>query len=209
MSDTDTYRLKYLITGTGRCGTKSVGTVFCYAGLPCGHEHYFKWGGGMPDLDDGRFVAESSWLAAPFLDQLPSDITIIHVVRDPIDTIQSLHKLNIWGNIGHAGYNLFVRRKLPSMDNYESLVDKTFHFYVEWNKMIEPYAHIFHHIEDGPEVLFEKLGLPTDNLWWGATNHGGWPRTTIEEMDVDQELKRQFCEMALRYGYEGDYYYTG
>lgn len=194
--------IDYLITGTGRCGTKTVGLLFDHAGVPCGHEHYFKWGGGMPKFDDNRFRAESSWLAAPLLPKLPPSVTVIHIARNPRDTIEALHKQDLWGNIGVAGYYHFVRMKLPSLDNYDNSVDKTFHFYIEWNKLIEPYAdHFFRIDRDDPEELLDALGIVPKGLWWGKSNQGQWPRMRFEEMNPRPELQEQFGEMAARYGY--------
>lgn len=38
-------KLKYLITGTGRCGTVFMAQLFTLAGIPCGHESIFDWKG--------------------------------------------------------------------------------------------------------------------------------------------------------------------
>ena len=58
--------MRVLITGTGRCGTGWMARALTAAGAPCGHEAAFT-ARGHGDCD---WVAESSWLAAPYLDRL-------------------------------------------------------------------------------------------------------------------------------------------
>lgn len=76
--------MRVLITGTGRCGTGWMARALTAAGAPCGHEAAFT-ARGHGDCD---WVAESSWLAAPYLDRLDG-VYVVHLVRDPLKTIAS------------------------------------------------------------------------------------------------------------------------
>src|SRR5690606_17811422 len=74
--------MRVLITGTGRCGTGWMARALTAAGAPCGHEAAFT----ARRHGDCDWVAESSWLAAPYLDRLDG-VYVVHLVRDPLKTI--------------------------------------------------------------------------------------------------------------------------
>ncbi|MEY2423469.1 MAG: hypothetical protein QOI95_3536 [Acidimicrobiaceae bacterium] len=57
-------------------------------GLRCGHEQVFgPRTRQVPDLAD--LDGEASWLAAPFVAQLPRGTAVLHQVRDPFATVSS------------------------------------------------------------------------------------------------------------------------
>lgn len=108
--------IKYLITGTGRCGTVYLARLLTMLGLPCGHEAIFTKDQGFeknlksyhgrrlsycstheignghvkiePWVNVKELVAESSYLMTTHLDAVP-DIPLIHIVRDPLKVISS------------------------------------------------------------------------------------------------------------------------
>ena len=84
-------KLQYVVTGTGRCGTVFLANLLTSVAIPCGHESIFtNWGieeararleGQAPIwisaisraacgdwLPDADIAADSSYMAAPFLD---------------------------------------------------------------------------------------------------------------------------------------------
>lgn len=103
--------LKYIVTGTGRCGTLFMANLLTSMGYPCTHEAVFTTNGlqwaeeilegyrpainskiSMGDnLSDYEMdsVADSSYLAAPFLQNF-KNVSVIHVVRNPFEVIGSL-----------------------------------------------------------------------------------------------------------------------
>ena len=118
--------LKYLVTGTGKCGTVFMARFLTSLGIPCGHESIFDWKGykwaekrlankerielsntskssyhpqAVPGqrivqlekwIDINELEAESSYMAAPFLGRdILKDVTIIHIVRNPIKVVNS------------------------------------------------------------------------------------------------------------------------
>jgi hypothetical protein len=107
--------LKFIVTGTGRCGTVFMAKWLTSVGLPCGHESIFNYesqemilarlSGQEPPVmsdvgertDDGLFVpdleklvADSSYMVVPYLD-LPEvkSLPIVHLVRHPLRVISS------------------------------------------------------------------------------------------------------------------------
>lgn len=110
--------LKYIVTGTGRCGTVFVARLLTSLGITCGHESIFDYLGLEEAIyriynnqafnsyasthnllnntphptwaDLTKIQADSSYMAAPFLNhQILKDTKIIHVVRNPLEVISS------------------------------------------------------------------------------------------------------------------------
>jgi len=189
--------MKYLVTGTGRCGTGTLSIFLTHAGYPCGHESIFRWG-GRPSHIEG--VAESSWMAAPYLDdERLEDTTIIHLVRDPIKVVSSIVHIGLFTSENVAGYAHFIYLNLPELKEY-SVLDKAVYFYTKWNEMIEPRADVFFRLEDGPETLIEKLELEPEEIHWRR-----WNQSTVDGVvdlnNVPDRLLAPFFAMRTRYGY--------
>jgi len=89
-----------VITGTARSGTAYMGALMGGLGLRFGHEEIFgprsrsfvSWYGQNGD---------SSWLAAPFLDQVPEAL-IVHQVRHPLKVVRSLVGVKFLADRGAA-----------------------------------------------------------------------------------------------------------
>ena len=112
-------KLKYLITGTGRCGTVYFARFLTHLKIYCGHEAIFDYTGleeakkklagelvlntsncslfnevkkqETKDWFDSRNLsAESSYMAAPFLgESILNDVTVIHLIRNPFKVLSS------------------------------------------------------------------------------------------------------------------------
>lgn len=73
----------FLITGNAHSGTGWASELFTRLGFPCGHEQWFN-------TDSHELLgSDSSWLAVPFLDELPVGTPIIHLVRHPVKVLKS------------------------------------------------------------------------------------------------------------------------
>ena len=207
-------KLKYLVTGTGRCGTLNMAHNLTKAGAPCGHESIFDVKGidtakkrlngeikiHASDIstnfrnkeiwfDPLLIQADASYMAAPFLkDEILEDTTIIHLVRDPLKVISSFVK-----NLGYletldADWEKFMCQHLTSIKNYETPNEIECEYYIQWNKMIAPHAKIRHNIEDDFNNLLDKLDL-------GHICHESTERNTWKERDKDftiNEIPSQF-----------------
>lgn len=102
--------MKYIVTGTGRCGTLFMANLLTSMGFPCTHEAIFtpygidkakrvikkeepalssriSRGENLSDYEID-IVADSSYMAAPFLREF--DAKVIHVVRNPIKVVASM-----------------------------------------------------------------------------------------------------------------------
>ena len=122
---------KYLITGCGRSGTGFYSNLLKHNGISCGHESYINYKG----INKHNFVAESSWLAVPFITQLNKNIAICRTIREPISLIKSWHQLSILTD-KKPPYTKFIFHHLPEIQKHTELNAITM-YYIEWNKMFD------------------------------------------------------------------------
>jgi hypothetical protein len=184
--------LRYVVTGTGRCGTVGLAAALTSVGIPCSHERFFNGnnleealrrmetnGGenslcskhcGLPGQRD-QVIAESSYLGAPYLGaSCFAATTIIHAVRDPWKVILSfLNNIQFFRGEPEHEHERFIYSVLPQLHEMDNPVDRAVYYYIRWNRLIEtlarsrwPGRYILHHIEDGPKLLLRKLGLTED-----------------------------------------------
>ena len=215
--------LRYLVVGTGRCGTVSVSRLLTQAGLPCGHESIFDSEGLYKAVErlrgnsfnqsytskrDGWNIeadmveADASYMAVPFLNSsILNRTTIVHLVRNPLHVISSF----VYGvkhfqdNDVVKEWDNFIEVHLPSIKNFSTPIEKAVHFYVEWNKMIK--ADILHRIEDDPKELLEKMSLPSDNLHEHKANSFD-RKITLSLEDIPEAVRGDLIDLATQYGYD-------
>ena len=176
--------IKFIVTGTGRCGTVYLAKLLTDLDVFCGHETVFDVG-STEDItkrlndpkyrhlsicskrdsflvkedapkwvDVNQIVADSSYLAAPFLnDPKFINCSVIHVIRNPVDVISSFmldfkyfQKQFYAPNIKTStiydvrGYHNFIWKYLPDLSFIENQLDRAAWFYIRWNEMIESYC---------------------------------------------------------------------
>ena len=134
---------KFIITGCGRSGTGFYSNLMKENGINCGHESYISLRGPK----SFNFVAESSWLAVPFLASIPDNYYIIRTLRDPFKVIKSFYELSVFISLGSPYYK-FIKSNL-----FNSIVDINFglekkssdmlelsnisNYYLGWNKLFD------------------------------------------------------------------------
>lgn len=202
------------------------------ANLMCGHESIFTPGGlevalrklsGEPvtssdcSLVEEWFnpdvqVAESSYMAAPFLDhECLSNSRIIHVVRNPIKVISStLLDADFFKADGQIPYRQLVYKHLPELEQIKDEVERIAAYYVWWNQMVEKKAtrsYFRFNVEKihTPE-LFDFLGVPEPSNPFNDTKCNSWKKDrgcdlTLADIPAG-EIKDQFVTLAREYGYE-------
>lgn len=229
-------KLQYLVTGTGRCGTVYLANLLTKSGLPCGHESIFTpWGldEAIARLDGrspiqvsaislascgdwfpeaGAVVADSSYMAAPFLDHaLLRDVRIIHVVRHPMDVINSfvvgLNYFQEW--LPPDVWHQFIYTHAPELRLDYHPLDRAALYYIRWNRMIEKRsagrAYFFCQVETITHRLFDYLGRSChdEKLLSARTINGrmdGKPEYHFEDIP-STALRRELRDLAERYGY--------
>lgn len=212
--------LKIISTGTGRCGTAYMAKLLTSVGIPCGHESLFTNKGISeykyrilnrkkikfsdctmsvmePWTDPKSIVADSSYMAAPFLNLF--ECKLIHLFRDPIKVISSFFyvlkyfrypkqfNLDIEGE-----YQDFIKKHCEFCF-YEKLkpIDRVAVYFIEWNNMIEKKSvnkKIFlYNIEDDPKNLFDFLEIDPLNYIKDA-NINSW---------VEKDSKRKLIDFNM------------
>ncbi len=177
-----------IITGTPRCGTNFIASLFTQAGIPMGHECYYglPYGGTWMETMRG----EASWLAAPFLER---HTDVIHIVRNPIKVISSM-KHDKFLDEPFNPYAEFAIRHLPTILDYEGL-DRYIHYWIEWNKKINGNRYKLEDIVENPNIILpNKENLNTDK----KNSYGDVPQLDLTSCKLYPELK----EAALLYEYQ-------
>lgn len=230
--------LKYIVTGTGRCGTLFMANLLTSMGHPCTHEAVFTTEGwehawnvinGFKPAINSRIsrgdnlsdyemdsVAESSYMAAPFLARM--SVKVIHVVRSPLKVISSLvgdgfrqfsesWPTDFEDDPHHFDYERFIYENLPELAGESNQIDRACLFYVRWNEMIEASGRVdlFHRIEDGPAKVKQYFNF-------GGECYGNTKCNSAEDQSrkwspsqiKNPRLKERFLDMAARYGYESE-----
>jgi hypothetical protein len=228
-------QLQYVVTGTGRSGTVYLANLLTSCGLPCGHESVFTpWGidearvrldGRVPiqasaislaacgDWFDGRdVVADSSYMAAPFLDHpILSAACVLHIVRHPMDVINSfvvgLNYFQQW--MPPDAWHWFMYTHVPELRLDHHPLDRAALYYVRWNRMIEERSagkpYFFCQLEAVTGKLFDFLGrrCEDESLLTARKVNGrmeGKPEYTFADIP-SACIRRELGDLAERYGY--------
>lgn len=233
-------KLDFLVTGTGRCGTTYMARLLTSLGIMCGHESIFNYDGllkanmrikgEMPIktshvsvnniidntkvdewFDASKIQAESSYLAAPFINsKILENTKIIHIVRNPIDVLSS-HILDVkfFKEDLNDPYQDFVFAMMPELLSIENEIERGCYYYVNWNKMIEEKAkkkdYMLHKVERGcTRELLNFLNIKQNknvdlNKKINSWNKG---RKDLSINDIpDGEIKNNFLKVGTKYGY--------
>jgi hypothetical protein len=201
--------LKLLVTGTGRCGTRYFSKRLTSVGVPCHHELIGL--GGLSGLRERArkvgALADSSWLAAAFLQHIPANVRIVHLVRHPIKVIESLMRMRFFNrNNQFQRYTDFAVGALPGIKQHRKILDRAVYFYIYWNEKIATQAQgprIVHRIEDDDSGLLQKLGATTSqNLFENVLdNHRGGKSYKLDWTNVDFDLRVKLERQSKAFGY--------
>jgi hypothetical protein len=239
--------LKYLVVGTGRCGSVYAAKLLSSVGLPCTHEAIFQHDGldacldrlsgktplevsfisklaSLADESRGvnwfkddekyRIVAESSYMAAPYLDH-PSlaNVSIIHIVRHPLKVINSFvagfEYFNDWCLLmkDFEEYHKFIYGHVPELYNRMSPVVRCALYWIRWNQMIEEkskgHRYFLYRVEHDPSKLFSFLRVepPADYYKNKRANEKLGLSEVYNNFDSipEGEVKKELMEMYNRY----------
>lgn len=230
-----------IVTGTGRCGTRFMTQTLSSVGVKCTHEGIFqpnKTAVG-PDIPPGLVTdeeilarirqrrdnvwwgwqAESSWMAAPYLDRPGmQDLTVVHLVRDPKKTIDSMVRTGGFRpDIGALWWEFQVKflPELAEIDapyphtgqmDTDGRVARAGLFYVRWNQMIEPHADIRWRVEDPVTDLLDMLEIDyTGKEVFNDTTCGtapGYRPVDIDLSRVPEPTRTELFDMVRKYGYD-------
>jgi hypothetical protein len=193
----------FVVTGCARSGTAYLAAVFSRLGLSCGHEVVFGPRTRRFDGFDGQH-GDSSWLAAPFLAQLPDDTLILHRVRHPLKVVRSLLGVRFFTDRGRAfltGDDLYtkvkwqVRRHLTRLGHVEPS-DKGPRPHVIYRRYLRQYA---------PQVWAETTPSDRALRYWCDWNRmilahagrDGYRRHHVETLD-DAGIAAMLAEIGVQ-----------
>ena len=206
-------KLKFLVTGTGRCGTVYMARLLTSLGYMCGHEAVFDYSGEAAAINrlknrsfatsacsiysdnswfsSAKLDSESSYMAAPFLENdILSETKIIHIVRHPLKVISShINEVRFfeYPHPPQAKYQEFVLTHLPSILEIENITERACYYYIQWNKMIEEKSRkkaLFHRVENKLSPdLANYLGVTIPQKFHNDEKTNSW-RTQREDMTI-------------------------
>lgn len=234
-------KLDYFVTGTGRCGTVYMARLLTSLGINCTHEAIFNYNGlefakkalhykhletsycsvhdilhNLPiepwiDINN-EIQAESSYMAAPFLDnEVFKSTKIIHVVRNPLKVISS-HVKDINFFEPHPKHNLwlnFVLSHMPEIKHIKNNIEKACYYYTNWNNMIElkiqKHQSMRHKVEDKyNQTLLEFINVQDSSNAFTNSTINSWKKRT-DDLTIDEipngTIKKEFIEISQKYGY--------
>lgn len=131
-----------VVIGCQRSGTKTMSDIF-------GLTHEIK---ATPESLSSTFLKvylttiknESSWLITPYARHIRDPI--VRVIRHPMNVVRSLLGIDFWKGNGHELYRDFIFSHLPLLRDITDLPERSFKYWLEWNKMCDGYVTI--RIED-------------------------------------------------------------
>lgn len=188
-------------------------------GVVCGHENVYdhssicwkRWTKEFPEWE-----ADSSWLAVPHLHEF--DGNIIHLVRHPLKVIRSLCSIKVLtdGYLNSNPYSQYKHKHCPKAWAHKEPHNRAAHFWIEWNKRINPYADARIKIEDiEPKWIQSMLWLTgrdkdikeIEAAMGVSTSYNAMPKEfeDLELSDLDDDLLADLIELANTYGYDLDY----
>lgn len=222
--------LKYLVVGTGRCGTVFMARLLTSLGISCGHEAIFNAEGIGSALDklnkrlpiqtsiisninadewfkEQTIAADSSHMAVPFLDiQELKSTKIIHIVRNPLAVISSfVIDINFFSPNYNNIWKTFIMNHMPEIDQENTVIEKACRYYINWNNMIKN-SDLFLKIEEQPsDKLFDFLEVKNQicftNTKINSKKQKGRKNLNFEEIP-EGKTKKEFGDIIQKYKYE-------
>ena len=134
------------LSGLGSAKKRIAGEKPFTVSCTCGHEQCKEscMSNVLKEIKGAELQADSSYLAAPFLDDDDfKNYNFIHVLRNPIDVIKSFVQVaNYFNENDIPKHSIFFQEfiKLHLSEVYEnsfSQADRGYLYYVGWNKMIQ------------------------------------------------------------------------
>lgn len=210
--------LDYIVTGTGRCGTGYMSKVLTSAGIDCSHEGIFKtdsYDDAVSRIRSSDIRAESSWLAAPFLNSPAlNDAFVVNLIRHPRDVIESMVRIGLFDNFSIPGgkpYRAFINEYFPDLfSNYGSPAERATAFLLSWTNVIDVKLRVHRgesitvRVEDGPDSLLSALGLDYTNkpiYAYSAYNAGVHPLFELNTEALSPILLASLVEYCEKHDY--------
>lgn len=169
-----------------------------------------EWLGGNKVL-----YAESSYMAAPFLDRdFFKDVKIVHFVRHPFKVINSFvsgfkyFDESSMNRPTYKEYHDFIYRHVPDIKAAKDPVSRCALYYVLWNEMIEKKSigkqYYLQKVESSPKKMLDFLGLEQENYYDKKSNHKLGIEFKINSLSCipDKDARERIEVISKKYGYQ-------
>ena len=169
--------LDFVVTGTGRSGTLYSARLFTEAGLPCGHEDYFRYWPAWFERGQRReqpyaalrepyyraresarrlrspVVGDASWLAVPRLKHFRGAVFL--QVRHPLQVVRGFVGNEFFTNPEEHGHYHGYATQFFGLTG--DPVQDALRWWLDWNQRAERHADITYRLEDFDEARFASL----------------------------------------------------
>lgn len=173
---------RFILTGTGRCGTKWCATVLRLQGIHCGHEQVFTTS-MLPEMQQPMwrdYDGDASLAAMPFLDS--QRYRKITVIRHPLRTIESFLKAGPFLENSQPQELIDYLRERTDIMESKTDVEAAAKYWLYWNTECLDRSDTFLRIEWAtPEYLTYLVGK--EPRW------EPFPVNSINATSPDENLK--------------------
>lgn len=195
--------MKFVITGTGRCGTQYISTLMNKLGITCGHEEIFTTDGPIEDSDK---EADASWLAIPYLGSIDK---VFLQVRHPYSVISSLLGIGFFDpKVDHGAFRKHADTFFDRVG--DPLIDSA-RWWKLCNEICLDYAMLHWKIEtlnsDTIVNMLSLSGIDIDkevviNTMQKVPNNLNSRRRTALSIAEKKEVRRLVGDLSNLFGYE-------
>lgn len=208
---------RFVIVGSGRCGTGWAAELLRQCGVNCGHERVFRWGPLMrgEPIDWADYQADAAWTAVPRLAEL--GLPAVLLTRHPLDAVRSMLALDWFGEAvpktgpgsGRRGLARIVYGFRPEIKAEPTQADQCLAMWWHWNVAALPHAGAIVRLEDAvrdPLLLLHAVGVHPERLpsvpRWNGKDDKKRPTPRPDWSRFRPELAREARHLAARLGYE-------
>ena len=228
-------RPRFFVLGCSRSATGYIAKLLWKVGVPCGHEKFFDIWRVLRPNPPSAFAAtfphlrgEASFLAVPYVDELPSGSIVLHQVRHPVAVTRSHRGIRFFAepfvpseNLAenHPDITSFIARHCPEIFSDDDELDRSLRYWAYWNRAAQraeeraDLRYFRYRVEDLDQSLLRQiLTLLGDEVADEALDHALSlvPRSVNhrprdEEVSWDRippsDAKDQVARLAAEYGY--------
>lgn len=203
-------RRLFLVTGCGRSGTMYTARLLSALGMPCGHESQFSH-----DRHGPLRSPDSSWLAVPYLDDIPADVRLVRVIRNPYDVVRSVMRMSFQDRPTRSVHDQFVARHRPDIVRPDDKLGRAIRWVATWDHPLDDReCHVWRTDVDSSR----RVSVVASHLWRlristarverarrrvGRVNQARRPwRRVLSDQDIDAHPEGALIRRrAERFGY--------
>lgn len=174
---------RFVITGSGRCGTTWISRALTRVGVPTGHEAVFHPGEPVWPED---IRGDSSWVAACKLDEVDEPVALL--VRHPLAVVKSLMEIGFFTWDTGNSYHEPLAKAFPHVHGWANPQDRALSMWFELNLAALSRAEMiirFESIIRNP-ALFGRL-----LAWTGGDPGRSWEALTEPPCNRHQESRER------------------